>query len=70
MREGDGYLQLVPGIPEGGQEKVVFQLGWSQSIVIPKNRQVLIVWVVVWRGRIPFGTLDHVMMIFFKFLVL
>ena len=26
----------IPGVPEGGQEKVVFQLGWSQSIVIPK----------------------------------
>ena len=38
MREDDGYLELVPGVtgvPEGGQEKVVIQLGWSQSIVIP-----------------------------------
>ena len=38
MREGAEYQDLlpgVPGVPEGGQETVVIQQGWSQSIVIP-----------------------------------
>ena len=38
MREGAEYQDMhpgVPGVPEGGQETVVIQQGWSQSIVIP-----------------------------------